>query len=196
MASDMAGQVKHMGEKRATAGWDWLERTSVGSRVAFLLQKYAQLAQLRTPGAPVASRAVLRELAEAYPGALRQLDQLPAAQLAARLAALEAVGRQPGTEVPPWIALEFAYHQVLRTAIRLRLQRATAPERDLSCWVVTEMPREPGEPDPPWCVAHLGAMLDPPEGRLNGWVVALVASYGGVSSGEMSSDLFGVRVGA
>ena len=95
------------------------------TRLHGLSRKYRVLSALRR-GA-LAPKEALRPLAHEFPGALRELDCLPMAELEARLHAVAAAERG---EVPqPWIAWMLAYHERMRLALeakqRLRGARAS-----------------------------------------------------------------------
>ena len=83
----------------------------------------------------------MRALAEAWPGALRELDSLPSDELERRRAALE--GAAAGAPVEPWMAWMVAYHELMRAALAVRRG-------------------EPVEVE----AAFVAAVHDPPHGRL------------------------------
>jgi len=65
-------------------------------------------------------------LASAFPGALRELDRLPLAQIEARMRALAdvlATARAPEA----WMELQSAYHGFMRAALRIRRQLLAQP---------------------------------------------------------------------
>ena len=194
MASDMAGKVKHTEKKVATPGWEWLDHDFPAAHINLLHEKYVALSRLRQDGAELAPQSVLRELAQRFPGVLRQLDQLPLAVLDGRLAALTGARAMGVETVPEWVRPEVAYHHVLRVALRIRMWQAQNPAGDLPEWVSEAMPVAPGEPTRAWCADRLGAILAPPGGRLNGWVLATVASYCGLEAQVLSTALFGKRI--
>src|SRR5437764_2833212 len=93
-----------------------------------LVDKYRALVELRhrlpkaaererRPSDP-GERRGLRELAHAFPGALRELERLPTAELESRLAAV--VAAQAGAPPEPWMAWIHAYHALMRVALALR----------------------------------------------------------------------------
>lgn len=60
-------------------------------------------------------RSELQQLAQEFPGALREVDETPLDDLRARLAALEE-----GTgadDLPPWAQASWLYHHALRTLL-------------------------------------------------------------------------------
>lgn len=88
------------------------ERTQAESEQRALARKYRALLAIRAAGG--AARDVLRALAEEFPGALRELDTLPLAELEGRAAALEASGSEP------WMRWLAAVHAWSRAALWLK----------------------------------------------------------------------------
>ena len=92
-----------------------------------LARKYRALLALRDAhdrGGRAAEKAHLRALAAEFPGALRELDALPAAVMRARVEALEAAG--DGAAVEPWMAAMAGYHALMRAALAIRRAGADA----------------------------------------------------------------------
>ena len=77
-----------------------------------LARKYRTLAAIRAAGG--AAREQLRALAAEFPGALRELDNLPLEELEERAAALEAGADEP------WMGWLAAYHAWSRAALWLK----------------------------------------------------------------------------
>ncbi len=89
------------------------------AELAALGEKYRRLAALRAEraaGAPPAPRDVLRRLAAAYPGALRELDTMPLPEIAARVDALDRAVR--GGAVEPWMRYVAAFHVLMRAVLQ------------------------------------------------------------------------------
>lgn len=161
-----------------------------------LRDKYREIKRLRdehAAGSEVEPRAAMAELARRFPGALRELDELPMRDIEQRLAALEsAIAAR--TEAPAWASLQIAYHGWMRAALRVkrlaagrRAAHAEAVLRELShCY-------EPQRDEPPLeCIdgAVLAAILEPRQGRLNLWVFARVAQEHGVDPETVRRALF------
>jgi hypothetical protein len=97
-----------------------------------LERKYRLLGDLRRArarGEGVAPRAVLRDLAGEFPGALNELDTLPLEEIdrrAERLAA--AISGEPAE---PWMAWLAGYHALFRAALSIKAlsARPLSPER-------------------------------------------------------------------
>lgn len=86
-----------------------------------LARKYRTLLALRVDHArdgAAADRERLRALAAEFPGALRELDTLPAEELEARAAALEAAA--DGGAVEPWMNAMAGYHALMGTALAVK----------------------------------------------------------------------------
>lgn len=135
-------------------------------------------------------RRRLRALAERFPGALRELDELPLAVIEERIAALEAVERSE-LPAPRWARALASYHAWMRAALALR--RAAGVER--AQWQALEWLREWYRPEPEGpSLARLeeamDAVLRPPGGRLNRWVFGVLARELGETQAQVESLLF------
>jgi hypothetical protein len=126
-----AGTDTHTG---AGTGADTDTRTGAVSAqdLEALARKYRLLGDLRRArarGEGVAPRAVLRDLAGEFPGALNELDTLPLEEIdrrAERLAA--AISGEPPE---PWMAWLAGYHALFRAALSIKAlsARPLSPER-------------------------------------------------------------------
>jgi hypothetical protein len=86
---------------------------------AQLADKYRRMAALRAslpadrpPDA--AARALMKQLAREFPGALRELDSLPTDEIERRCALLES------GPLEPWMRWLHRYHELMRAALKLR----------------------------------------------------------------------------
>ena len=150
-----------------------------------LLDKYLELQRLRQTLSPDVEppREDLRALASRFPGALRELDQLPPAELQGRIDALgEALGGGP---VQTWMRALHGYHAWMRLALGLRLacarERTEARARE---WL-EGLDGSLGHPLPPGPLTPelLQAILSPPGGRLCPLILAQVAAELGCEPG-------------
>jgi len=88
----------------------------VSRAAAKLLPKYERMRELRAAnvGDDAGARASLRELAAAWPGALKELDTLPTDEIERRARACAAGDDEP------WMAWSVRYHELMRAALAIR----------------------------------------------------------------------------
>ncbi len=159
-----------------------------------LVDKYRCLRELRqraTGSDANEARAQMSALAKRFPGALRELDQLPMALIETRLAALCAV--LEGRSAPQrWMLLQCAYHGQLRAALRIKQQlrayAGSAPSLELALAGYQPAADEPGADS--FDLAAIRSIARPDAGRLNLWVLARVASQHGTTPDEVRQALF------
>jgi hypothetical protein len=140
-----------------------------------LARKYARLSAWRDrrdgAGLP-ATRDELRALAAEFPGCLRELDTLGAAELSRRAAACIAAADDAGG-FEPWMAWVDAYHALVRRALAAREARARGT--------------------PPAGDPFEQAVLAPPGGRMGVVVMRALAERFGVPASTIAAALFPVR---
>jgi hypothetical protein len=164
--------------------------------IAALRDKYLELQRLRIEheaGDEEDPRPRLRALSARFPGALRELDELPMELIEARLATLHAVlaRQQPA---PAWIALQLGYHGWMRAALcvkRIAAERAAIDAAALLLELATRY--QPDAHEPPLSAidgAAIAEILEPADGRLNPWVFARVARDHGVEPEIVQRALF------
>jgi hypothetical protein len=139
-----------------------------------LARKYERLASWRARrdgGGPAATRDELRALAAEFPGCLRELDPLGAAELGRRAAACGMAADDPAA-VEPWMAWVDGYHALVRRALAARgaRGRGEAPGGDFET-----------------------AVLAPPGGRMSVVVIRALADRFGVPAATIARALFPVR---
>ncbi len=174
--------------------------------VAVLREKYREIKRLRTVDAEHVARGHAHDpkpemaaLARRFPGSLRELDELPMADIEARLSALD--GALVEQRVPEWAALQVAYHGTYRFALRIKRRSArkgVLDERALQHAIArllasteAELASEPDEPRlTDFNAEELRAILRPTGGRLQPWVVAHVARALQVEPAAVSAALF------
>ena len=127
--------------------------------------------------AEVASPAAMRALAQEFPGALRELDLLGAAELERRGACLQAALEQDGPACEPdgerWIGWIAAYHALMQLALALR------------------SPSPPAGPPPAIADdAFLRDVQRPPDGRLSAAVLQALARLFQQPADELRTVLF------
>jgi hypothetical protein len=140
-----------------------------------LARKYQRLAAWRgrrDGDGPAATRDQLRALAAEFPGCLRELDTLGAAELARRAAACATAADQPAAQ-EPWMAWVDGYHALVRRALAAREARARgeAPGGD----------------------AFEAAVLAPPGGRMGVVVMRALATRFGLPAATIAAALFPLR---
>ena len=124
-------------------------------------------------------RAAMTRLAADFPGALREIDRLPAHVIDARIAELEAV--MEGAPVAPWVQAHLHIHSRARAVLAAKRGMGGARTPD-----DTHRARFPEVAD------ELERIAAPPGGRLMPLVTAWVAARLGVSEEETRRLVFDV----
>lgn len=154
-----------------------------GCSLADLARKYGELLGLRH-GRVAFDVVALRRLSSEFPGALRELDALPLAELELRLGKVERAGQETWA-LEPWIEWMLAYHDTMRLAldVRARLlgQRQPSPTQ-----VEATLGALGGRCD----AAFVHAVMNPPRGRLNVLVFAQLGARFGRAPHEIEGRLF------
>jgi hypothetical protein len=154
-----------------------------GCSLADLERKYQLLLSLRGGSEPFDART-LRRLAAEFPGALRELDALPTAELEARAGAV-AVASRSASRLEPWMEWMIAYHETMRTALAVR--RHLFGKRDAK---TTELAAAAAAFTADCDVDFVAAVMNPPKGRLNVLVFARLAARFGCSPETFEQRLF------
>ena len=178
---------------------------SIGARFASpsreelddLARKYdalADLRQRRDEGGGVAPRGELLALAREFPGALRELDTLPRAEIERRRGELRAA--LLGDPIAPWMTWLIAYHATMRAAlfVKARLARsgvhATSVPGELAREIARDAERHAGVPVDE---SFVQAVARPPARRVNAAVFERLGDELGVPADEMWQALFPSR---
>jgi hypothetical protein len=122
--------------------------------------------------------AVLRSLAREFPGCLRELDTLGAAELARRAARVEEAATG-GAATEPWMSWIARYHALMRAALAIRRAGGRAAEGA----------GDAAEAD----AAFVADVMAPPDGRVGVVVLRRLARDFGVPAREIAATLFPVR---
>lgn len=153
-----------------------------------LRAKYREIRALRL-GDERDPRARMRALAARYPGALRELDELPMEAVEARIDALDrALGGDAAA--PPWAETLGRYHGWMRVALRLKRATGAGRTREAAHAFLRSHRPAPGEPSRAELAERLDAILRPPGGRLSRYVLRRVAEELGRPVEELTSEAF------
>ncbi len=147
-----------------------------------LAEKYEEMLRLRRldeAGLNPDPKAAMRALARRFPGALREIDELPMQLLEERAA--EASRVAAGGRAPLWLLAFAGYHPLLRALIRVKTEtgRWGRPKaRELRGYIVQHYrPGGSDEPSAQWLLERAAAIHRPPQGRLNRWALTELASH-------------------
>lgn len=150
----------------------------------WLLKKYETLRALQGQDEPETSRH-MRSLAREYPGALRELDDLPPETICARAHELERVLSEQGA-APPWAPLQMRFHRLLRGALAIRRAGQSATS-DLHEQVSRG---DLGHDARDWA-DDLPALFAPNRSSLTELTFFRIAAEAGMSRNEVEQLLFG-----
>jgi len=162
-------------------------------RLRALAAKYRTLGVLRrerAAGAGPASRETLREIASAFPGALRELDTLSLDEIDRRARDLDLAARAGGEPSAPWMHWIDAYHRWMRAGLYVKLRLAQGlvlsnadGERQLATAASAHAGVTAGADFVHGIAAQRSARLQPP-------VLARVSAETGTSVREITATLF------
>ncbi len=159
-----------------------------------LREKYQRMLEMRRvhdSGAAHDPRAEMRALAQQFPGALREIDELPLEVIAQRIEQLSAVVDQQ-MPLSSWMVWMVEYHGHWRAALRIR--RMGLPRVDIAVALEQLQQTYVAAHDEPPLTAFdaetLAAVLKPENGRLNPWVLSRIAAAHGVAMSEIHAQLF------
>jgi hypothetical protein len=174
-----------------------IDPTPTRADLARLRDKYERMLKLRhdhmADTEPPDVRAHLKRLAEEFPGALREIDELPVEELRRRIDALAEAERDAGS-IAPWMTATHLYHALTRGALCAKKWLAgrkivgaserAAFESEAGALCYAEDARAWAED-----LSHIAA---PPRGRLTELVFARMAQAMGVSEGQARRLVFGL----
>ena len=141
-----------------------------------LRNKYVEMLRMRQDEAPISRREDMQRLAERFPGALREIDELPLEHIEERIAVLDRVIAGE-LELPDWARFLARYHGWLRAALRLKRLTLDADD-DTEAMTLVRAAYVPADDEPPLeriDAATLAAIRAPEGGRLNPFIFARVA---------------------
>lgn len=145
-----------------------------------LREKYVEMRAMRVEDDGDPER--MRALAARFPGALREIDELPLETIDGRIAALDRA--LAGEPVPDWARYLAEYHAWMRAALRVR--RAAGKERDRA----RALDAIRGDPSEGELTLAIDDLLKPPAGRLTRWVLTRIAEREGRSIREIEREAF------
>lgn len=160
-----------------------------------LRDKYTEMLRMRrahAEGSEEDPKEDMRALARRFPGALREIDELPLGEIEARVESLSRVVDE-GADAPEWARYFVDYHGWMRAALRIkRLCRGCDGLQAAVARVRADYLPEPDEPPPALACdpTIVGAILRPSGGRLNPWIFARVAEAHGVTPDHVRDTLF------
>jgi len=163
--------------------------------IVALRSKYLEMKRLRVEDAGGSTRdpkGDMARLAQQFPGALREIDDLPMDEIDARIAALDETA-SGGRAAPEWALWMISYHGWMRAALRIkRLVAVEAGSRSAVAIVRDAYRCESGdEPEPESLTDEMiEAIVSPAEGRLNPWIFARVAEEHGADRDLVERALF------
>lgn len=140
----------------------------------------------KTGGDP---RSALSELAARFPGALREIDELPMEVLSARLSAL-AAAEEDSSRVEPWMMAMDAFHRLTRGALAAKRWLDGKKEVDAglrAAFAASALPE-----DAQVWADDLHRVAAPPDGRITVLVYERIAVTFGISAAEAKTLVFGV----
>jgi hypothetical protein len=161
-----------------------------------LRSKYVEMRRLRVADASGEAgdpRADMAELARRFPGALREIDELPLEVIEARIEALGAALGDP-SRVEAWMAPLAMFHAMTRGALAVKRWLAGRKVVDDECAqaFAVEAPSLPhGDDAMQWC-GDLARLASPPRGRVTDLVFERIAQRLGVGEAEARVMAFGV----
>jgi hypothetical protein len=162
--------------------------------LARLRAKYEEMLRLRLADPEHDPRRALVALAGEFPGALREIDDLPLDEIRARVAAL-ARAEDDASALLPWMRAVWRFHVLTRgalcakkwlggrKAIDREAESAFAKERAALCW---------GEDAAAW-QDDLARLASPPRGRVTDLVFARLAAELAVDEDAARALVFGPK---
>lgn len=162
-------------------------RSPPRGELAALARKYRELSRLRLAPGP-APPAELAALSREFPGSLRELETLPAEELARRARSADAA--LAGSAIEPVLEWVAEYHALVRLV--LTVKRKLAGRHELSGADAILLAREVSEQAAtavsPGLVERIAS---PRDGRLNDVVLTELATQLGTSPERLQHALFG-----
>jgi hypothetical protein len=166
-----------------------------------LRSKYEEMLSMRladaagTDGGPARVRQRMRQLADRYPGALREIDDLPLDEIRGRLDALDAALAKGAADSAhePWMHAVARFHALTRGILVTKrwLGRRKRIDGGLQERFERELADLPFPEDSRAWAPHLSSVASPPRGRLVDAVFARIAGELGLPERAVRSLVFG-----
>lgn len=169
--------------------------TPTRAEIDELRLKYAEMLRLRlldqagTGGDP---RQAMAELAKRFPGALREIDELPLEVIRARIAALTAAEEDP-SRAEPWMAALAMFHTLTRGALAVKRWlggRRVVDEETARAFALDVPSLVYADDALAWC-KDLALLASPPRGKVTDLVFEKMAGALGVSNEDARMLVFG-----
>ena len=160
--------------------------------LAALREKYEEMLRLRLEPGGGDPRRAMAALASRFPGALREIDELPLETIAARVSELRA--SEDGAPPAPWMEASHVFHALTRGA--LCAKRWLAGRKEIDDDVRAAFDREAAalcwEDDARAWRDDLVRLASPPRGRVTELVYERMSGLLGVSPERARILVFGV----
>ncbi len=173
-------------------------RSLTKAEIRDLHDKYTEMLRLRLEDAADTNRSApsprraMAALADRFPGALREIDDLPLAVIRSRIGALEAAARD-SSRIEPWMEAIARFHALTRGA--LTVKRWLGGRKTVHADLVTVFTREvhalPYADDARAWKDDLARLARPPRGRVTDLVFERLAQMLGVPAVEARRRVFG-----
>ncbi len=156
-----------------------------------LREKYEEMLRLRLDPSGVDPRRAMGALASRFPGALREIDELPLETIATRVSELRAAER--GAPPAPWMEASHLFHSMTRGA--LCAKRWLAGRKEVDDDVRAAFDRDAAafcwETDARGWRSDLARLAAPPRGRVTELVYERMSERLGISPREARHLVFG-----
>jgi hypothetical protein len=162
------------------------------SELTLLREKYEEMLRLRLEPSGGDPRRAMAALASRFPGALREIDELPLETIALRVREIRA--SEAGAPATRWMEATHLFHVLTRGALCAKRWLAGRKEIDDDVRAAFDRDAEGlcwGDDARSWR-ADLSRLASPPRGRVTELVYERMSALLGVTSGEARTLVFGI----